>query len=334
MSADILSFEKLQVDFLTGGRRINAIQKVDLSVGEGEVIGLVGESGCGKSVTCLAAMKLLGETGFARGSIRYRGREILELGPGEMRKVRGKEIAMIFQDPVVSLDPVRRIGSQIFEVLKLHAGLGGRQARNRAVELLDHVGIADPESRLRDYPHQLSGGLCQRVMIAIALAGDPNVLIADEPTTALDVTVQAQILDLLRRLNRERGMATVLITHDLGVVAENVRRVYVMYAGLVVEEAPVDLLFSRPAHPYTLGLLNSLPKMDGQNRPLIPIEGVVPAPDRRPPGCCFRPRCPYATDACLQEQPPLEEIAPGHRIACLHPVVGGLSAAADTGRVS
>ncbi|RJQ59224.1 MAG: ABC transporter ATP-binding protein, partial [Desulfobacteraceae bacterium] len=233
----------------------------------------------------------------------------------------GKEIAMIFQDPVVSLNPVKKIGTQILESLKLHGGLPRKKALGKAASLLEQVGIANPKDRLRDYPHLLSGGLCQRVMIAMALAGNPNILIADEPTTALDVTVQAQILSLLRNLNRERGMATILITHDLGVIAENVQRVFVLYAGLVVEEAKVELLFSTPAHPYTVGLLKSLPRMaDEEETDLIPIEGVVPAPESRPKGCCFQPRCPYSTGTCIEKQPSPAEISAGHKVACFHPV--------------
>ena len=237
-----------------------------------------------------------------------------------MGSIRGKDIAMIFQDPVASLNPVMRIGTQIIEVLKLHGNYSREEAKNIAVSLLDKVGIASPESRLKDYPHQLSGGLCQRVMIAMALAGNPKILIADEPSTALDVTVQAQILDLLRKLNKDLGMATILVTHDLGVIAENVSRVMVMYAGVVVEEALVEDLFSNPGHPYTVGLLNSLPDMENEIQELIPVEGIVPAPDNRPPGCCFQPRCKMRTDECLKSQPGLKLIGNKHKVACFNQV--------------
>ncbi len=320
MNRDLLTVSNLGVDFLTGGRTINAVQKVDFSVREKEVVGLVGESGCGKSVSCMAILRILGETARTTGSIRYKDTELLDLSESGIRKIRGKEIAMIFQDPVTSLNPVKKIGSQLIEIIQLHSRLSGESARKKAVSLLEQVGIANPADRLKDYPHQLSGGLCQRVMIAMALAGDPNILIADEPTTALDVTVQAQILSLLKSLNRERGMATILITHDLGVIAENVERVFVLYAGLVVEEAPVDVLFKNPAHPYTQGLLKSLPRMtDDKERPLVPIEGVVPSPENRPSGCCFQPRCSRSTEICLKKQPVLESLgSEDHKAACFH----------------
>ncbi|MDX9801557.1 MAG: ABC transporter ATP-binding protein [Spirochaetia bacterium] len=320
MNSDILVVSNLGVDFLTGGKKINALQKIDFSVRENEVIGLVGESGCGKSVSCMAVLRILGETAIISGSVRYKGKELLDLPESEIRKIRGKEISMIFQDPVISLNPVKKIGSQLLEIIHLHSRLTGDAAVKKTISLLEQVGIANPFERLNDYPHLLSGGLCQRVMIAMALAGDPKILIADEPTTALDVTVQAQILQLLKKINQERGMATILITHDLGVIAENVDRVFVLYAGLVVEEAPVDLLFSKPAHPYTSGLLKSLPRMtDEIERPLIPIEGVVPAPGKRPPGCCFQPRCSRSTDICLKKQPKLERLGSAdHKAACFH----------------
>ena len=320
MSTNLLSVDKLRVDFLTGGKVINAVQRVDFSVRENEVIGLVGESGCGKSVSCMAVLRILGETARTTGSVVYKGKELLTLPESGIRAVRGKEIAMIFQDPVVSLNPVMKIGTQMTELIQLHSRASRGDAVKKAISLLDQVGIANPADRLNDYPHLLSGGLCQRVMIAMALSGDPAILIADEPTTALDVTVQAQILDLLKKLNRDRGMATILITHDLGVIAENVQRVFVLYAGLVVEEAPVGELFKNPAHPYTAGLLKSLPRMtDETERPLVPIEGVVPAPDKRPPGCCFQPRCSRSTEICMTRQPELEDAgSPYHRVACFH----------------
>ena len=320
MNSNLLSVNNLKVDFLTGGKVINAVQRVDFSVREKEVIGLVGESGCGKSVSCMAVLRILGETARTTGSIMYKGEELLSLPEAGIRKIRGKEISMIFQDPVISLNPVMKIGTQMIELIQLHTRVSRGEAVNKAISLLEQVGIANPADRLNDYPHLLSGGLCQRVMIAMALSGDPAILIADEPTTALDVTVQAQILNLLKKLNQERGMATILITHDLGVIAENVQRVFVLYAGLVVEEAPVSELFKKPAHPYTAGLMKSLPRMtDEKERPLVPIEGVVPAPDKRPPGCSFQPRCSRSTEICMKKQPELENAgSPLHRVACFH----------------
>ncbi len=320
MNNDLLTVKNLSVNFMTGGKNINAVQRVDFSLKEKEVIGLVGESGCGKSVSCMAVLNILGDTAKASGSIVYKGKELLGLPENEIRKIRGNEISMIFQDPVVSLNPVKKIGVQLVELVQLHSKLRGKAAENKAVTLLEQVGIANPCERLKDYPHLLSGGLCQRVMIAMALAGDPNILIADEPTTALDVTVQAQILELLKKLNRERGMSTILITHDLGVIAENVERVFVLYAGMVVEEASVDVLFRCPAHPYTSGLLKSLPRMtDESGKELIPIEGTVPPPHMRPSGCCFQPRCKFSTEECLTRQPVLEAIDDkGHKVACFN----------------
>jgi len=322
MSNELLTVRDLKVDFVKDGKLINAILKVDFSLREKEVIGLVGESGCGKSVSCMAVLGILGETGRTGGNIMFENKNLLELSENEMRKIRGKKISMIFQDPVASLNPVKKIGTQLIEIIQTHSRCSKKEAIDRAVSLLEQVGIANPRIRLKDYPHLLSGGLCQRVMIAMALAGDPDILIADEPTTALDVTVQAQILNLLRKLNKERGMATILITHDLGVIAENVERVYVLYAGLVVEEAPVNILFKNPAHPYTAGLMKSLPKMtDETDKPLIPIEGVVPSPTNRPKGCCFQPRCPKSTEECMKSQPELRQVGNDHKAACFYPEI-------------
>ena len=322
MNNEILTVSDLKVDFVKDGKLTNAILKVDFSLREKEVIGLVGESGCGKSVSCMAILGILGETARTKGDIMFENRNLLEISEPEIRKIRGKRISMIFQDPVASLNPVKKIGSQLIEIIQTHSKCSKKGAIDKAVSLLEQVGIANPLLRLRDYPHLLSGGLCQRVMIAMALAGDPDILIADEPTTALDVTVQAQILNLLRKLNKERGMATILITHDLGVIAENVERVYVLYAGLVVEEAPVKILFKNPAHPYTAGLMRSLPKMtDETNKPLIPIEGVVPSPTNRPKGCCFQPRCPKSTEECMKSQPELKQVGIDHKAACFYPEI-------------
>lgn len=321
MDKELLTVNNLEVNFITSGKVINAVQKVEFSLKEREVIGVVGESGCGKSVSCMAILGILGETGRATGKVMYKNKNLLELPESEIRKIRGKQISMIFQDPVVSLNPVKKIGSQLIEIIQRHSNCSKEAAVDKAVSLLEQVGIANPAERLKDYPHLLSGGLCQRVMIAMALAGDPDILIADEPTTALDVTVQAQILNLLKKLNQERGMATILITHDLGVVAENVQRVFVLYTGLVVEEAPVEILFKKPAHPYTAGLMKSLPKMTGEtDKPLIPIEGTVPSPSNRPKGCCFQPRCPKSTEICMKNQPELKVVDSSgqHKAACFH----------------
>ena len=316
----MLDVRDLKVDFDVDGKTIRVLHGVDLDLENGETLGIVGESGCGKSVTCMAILRILGERAHVTGSVKFNGEEVLKFNERKIEGLRGKDIAMIFQDPVASLNPVKRIGSQIMEVLHLHGNYSKEEAKNIAISLLDKVGIASPEARLKDYPHQLSGGLCQRVMIAMALGGNPKILIADEPSTALDVTVQAQILELLRKLNEELGMATILVTHDLGVIAENVKRVIVMYAGIVVEEALVEDLFANPSHPYTRGLLDSLPDMDNENQELIPVEGVVPAPDKRPPGCCFQPRCKMRTEECLKSQPGLKLVGPNHKAACFNPL--------------
>jgi oligopeptide/dipeptide ABC transporter ATP-binding protein len=300
----LLEVKGLRTEFRTGGSSFAAVDGISFSLAPGETLGIVGESGCGKSVTSLSI-------------IRLEGRNLLDLPESDMRAVRGDDIAMIFQEPMTSLNPVQTVGDQIIEAVQLHRSLSAAAARARALEMLQLVKIPSPETRLDEYPHQLSGGMRQRVMIAMALACDPKLLIADEPTTALDVTIQAQILDLLRDLRERTGAAIMLITHDLGVVAELAHRVIVMYAGRIVEEAPVGLLFSDPQHPYTLGLLGSIPRLgsDGDER-LTAIEGVVPNPYALPPGCRFSPRCPLADEKCRAEQPALREIVPGHRAAC------------------
>jgi len=294
-----------------------ALRGIDLDVAPGEALGLVGESGCGKSVTWLAALGLLPGKARVTGSVRLGGMELLGAKAETLEQVRGGRIAMIFQDPASSLNPVHRIGRQITEALSLHQGLSGAPARAEAKRLLDAVGMPDAQRRLDAFPHELSGGQNQRVMIAIALAGRPEVLVADEPTTALDVTIQAQILDLLQGLRREMGMALVLITHDLGVVSETCERVAVMYAGRIVEEAASGQIFTHPAHPYTQGLLGALPPLDGERRPLMAIPGGVPEPWAMPPGCAFAPRCPHARAACLQAVPELEDLHISHRAACI-----------------
>jgi len=320
--APLLEVEGLKTHFYTRDGIVRAVDGVSFSVRSGETLAIVGESGCGKSVTSLSILRLIasppGRT--VAGSIRFEGRDLLGLSEPEMRKVRGNEISMIFQEPMTSLNPVLTIGRQIAEALTLHRGLDRATARARAVEMLALVNIPEPARRVSEYPHQLSGGMRQRVMIAMALACNPKLLIADEPTTALDVTIQAQILDLMRGLKEKTGAAIVLITHDLGVVAEMAQRVIVMYAGRKIEEATVDDLFARPRHPYTQGLLHSIPRLGattgGVRTRLEEIRGMVPSMREEIPGCVFAPRCAYATDRCRTEYPPLEEKAPGHRVAC------------------
>ena len=313
----LVSIRGMTVDFDLGHRVVRVLHGVDLTIGRGQAIGLVGESGSGKSVTWLAALGLLGPRAHVGGSVQLAGESLLGVPAHRLEAVRGRKIAMIFQDPASALNPVHRIGRQIGEALRLHRGLEGQAARTEARRLLDRVGIADAERRLDDYPHQLSGGTNQRVMIAMALAGEPDMLVADEPTTALDATIQAQILDLLRELRRDGGMSMVLISHDLGVVAENSDRIAVMYAGRIVEEAATADLFAHPQHPYTSGLLAALPDLDGPRRRLVAIPGTVPDPARLPPGCAFAPRCPQAIDACTSAVPPLERVGPDQRAACI-----------------
>jgi peptide/nickel transport system ATP-binding protein/oligopeptide transport system ATP-binding protein len=294
-----------------------AVDGVDLEVPRGRTLGIVGESGCGKSVLSLSVMGLVPRPGrVAEGRVVLEERDLLALPPSEMRRVRGGQVAMIFQEPMTSLNPVHSVGAQIMEAMRAHEP-GARNLRGRAIEALRRVRIPSPERRFEEYPHQLSGGMRQRVMIAMALACNPRVLIADEPTTALDVTVQAQILDLLRALQAETGMAIILITHDLGVVAEMADEVAVMYAGRVVERAPVAALFDDPQHPYTIGLLGSVPRLDEDRARLLAIEGSVPPPFALPPGCRFAPRCPFAVAACREEVPGLRGIGPGHGVACI-----------------
>jgi len=313
----LVSLQGLTVDFDTGKRIVRALHGIDLEVRRGEALGLVGESGCGKSVTWLAALGLLGNRARIGGEVRLDDRNLVGAPVAELERVRGRRIAMIFQDPSSSLNPVHRIGRQLGEALRLHRGLDGKAAEAEARRLLDRVHIADAQRRLGDYPHELSGGMNQRVMIAMALAGQPDLLIADEPTTALDATVQAQILELLGEIRRDSGMALVLISHDLGVVAENTDRVCVMYAGRIVEDAPIDTVFEEPAHPYTRGLLAALPELDGPRRALTPIAGVVPEPSNLPPGCSFAPRCERRIEACEAAPPPSTALAAHHRVACI-----------------
>ncbi len=296
---------------------VRALHGIDLAVGRGEAVGLVGESGCGKSVTWLAALGLLPKKARVTGSVTLEGRELLHAAPATLDTVRGGRVAMIFQDPASALNPVIRLGRQVGEALALHRGLSGRAIRAEARRLFDLVGIPDAARRLDAFPHELSGGQNQRVMIAMALAGEPDLLVADEPTTALDATIQAQILELLGKIRRETGMALVLISHDLGVISETCDRVCVMYAGRIIETAAADALFAQPLHPYTQGLLAALPPLEGVRRRLDPIEGSVPEPWNLPPGCSFAPRCPRRVEACEQRLPPLDLKAPGRQAACI-----------------
>ena len=302
---------------------MRAIDGVSFEIGEGKTLGLVGESGCGKSVTSLSIMRLIPSPPgkIVGGEIFYRGRDLLRLNNEAMRRIRGNEISMIFQEPMTSLNPVFTVGNQIGEAIKLHQGLGKRETRQKTIEMLRLVKIADPESRVDSYPHQLSGGMRQRVMIAMALSCNPSLLIADEPTTALDVTIQAQILELIKELQQKiGGMALLLITHDLGVVSEQADNVAIMYAGKIVERSSTRAIFNRPFHPYTVGLLNSLPGIGGlKKKRLDAIPGMVPSPLHLPSGCRFRDRCPRAQEICAQTEPPLEEKEPGHTVACYFP---------------
>ena len=315
----LLAVRNLRTEFSGDDGTFAAVEDVSFDLEAGEVIGIVGESGSGKSVTALSILGLIPDPPgrITRGSITFDGQELLGLAERRMRRIRGADIAMIFQEPMTSLNPVITIGDQIVETIRFHERLGRKAARDRAVEMLDRVGIALPAQRLDEYPHQLSGGMRQRAMIAIALSCNPRLLLADEPTTALDVTIQAQILDLLRELQEELGMAVVLITHDLGVVAQHVDRVMVMYAGRVVEEASVLDAFARPSHPYTQGLLRSIPSLDDERERLDAIPGMVPRPFALPPGCPFAPRCIHARDVCATVQPPLIDAGQEHRAACL-----------------
>ncbi|PHK96668.1 peptide ABC transporter ATP-binding protein [Pseudoroseomonas rhizosphaerae] len=328
----LLEVENLQTHFRTPDGGVNrAVDGLTFSVEAGETVAIVGESGCGKSVTSMSILRLIPEPpGQLAGSIRFEGRDLLKLSEREMRDIRGNEISMIFQEPMTSLNPVLSIGQQIGEALRLHQGLSKSQAEAKAVEMLTLVGIPAPAKRVKEYPHQLSGGMRQRVMIAIALACNPKLLIADEPTTALDVTIQAQILDLMRDLKHRVGAAIVLITHDLGVVAEVAERVIVMYAGRKVEEARVEELFRAPKHPYTQGLLGAVPKLgsslDGTTERLAEIPGLVPSLKQKIQGCVFASRCPHATELCREVPPALEEKAPRHVAACHYAVKEAVAA--------
>jgi oligopeptide/dipeptide ABC transporter ATP-binding protein len=316
--APLLRVNNLRTSFFTSDGEVRAVDGVNFDIEDGKTVGLVGESGCGKSVTALSIMQLLPKsTGrILGGEIQFQGRNLASVRQQEMRRIRGNEISMIFQEPMTSLNPVMTVGDQIAETVRLHQGANRSEARNRAIEMLRLVKIADPHKRLGNYPHQFSGGQRQRVMIAMALACTPKLLIADEPTTALDVTIQAQILELIGELQGRLGMAVLLITHDLGVVAERADEVAVMYAGKIVESAKPEVIFSRPKHPYTIGLLDSLPGRHAGKKRLAAIPGMVPSPLDWPTGCRFRDRCARADASCAAQPPPLIEIERHHRVAC------------------
>ncbi|QPC45345.1 ABC transporter ATP-binding protein [Kaustia mangrovi] len=317
--AALLDIDGLVVEFATGAGVVRAVNDVSFDVERGEIVAVVGESGSGKSVTALAVLGLIDEPPgrVASGAIRFDGEDLLTLGKEGIRHIRGRRIAMVFQEPMTSLNPVLSIGRQMTEAMRLHLGVGAREARARAVELLGLVGISEPERRLKQYPHHLSGGMRQRVMIAMALSCKPELVIADEPTTALDVTIQAQILELMRDLCRRLGVALVIITHNLGIVARYADRVNVMYAGRVVEKGDARSLYRRPSHPYTVGLLNSVPRLDRpRDAALDPIPGNPPDPVALPSGCAFRPRCAFATARCGESVPALRTMEAGHLAAC------------------
>jgi oligopeptide/dipeptide ABC transporter ATP-binding protein len=320
--SQLLEVTGLKTYFPTRAGVVKSVDDVSFYIGEGELLGLVGESGCGKSITALSIMRLIGPPGkIVEGSIKFRGEELTTASAERLREIRGNDIAMIFQDPMTSLNPVYTVGEQIAEALRLHRNLTKKDAWNAAIEAMREVAIPSPETRANDYPHQLSGGLRQRVMIAMALACDPELLIADEPTTALDVTIQAQILELLDKLRQTRKLAVLLITHDLGVVAEVADRVCVMYTGKIVEESGVEEIFEKPKHPYTQGLLRSVPKLSSQHiervSRLQTIEGTVPNPAKLPDGCHFAPRCPFRMEKCVHGEIPLYELVNGVKVRCV-----------------
>ena len=315
----LLEIEDLQTRFFTSAGTVKAVDGISYDVAKGETVALVGESGCGKSVSALSILRLIPDPPgrIVGGAIRFMGRDLLSLSEAEIREARGRHIAMVFQEPMTSLNPVLTIGLQLTETLEHHLGLTPQEAKARAVELLGMVGISDPERRLGQYPHHFSGGMRQRVMIAMALCCEPELIIADEPTTALDVTIQAQILQLMKDLTNRLGVALILITHNLGVVARYADRVNVMYAGKIVERGTARDIYGRPSHPYTIGLLNSVPRLDQPRKArLVPIVGQPPDLARLDQGCAFRPRCPHAAERCAEAVPPLEPVGEGHVAAC------------------
>ena len=319
MPNQLLNVQDLKTHFKTRDGMVHAVNGISLTLDEGETVGLVGESGCGKSVTMMSVLRLIptppGE--IVSGTAHFRGQDLLKMPDDEIRHIRGAQISMVFQDPMTSFNPVLTIGRQVAEPLEIHLGMSRDQAAKRVVELLEMVGIPRAKERLNDYPHQFSGGMRQRVMIAMALACNPQILIADEPTTALDVTIQAQIVDLVKRLRDELGMAIIWITHDLGIIAGLAKRVVVMYGGYFIEEALVKELYANPQHPYTMGLLGSLPRLDlDQKKRLVSIDGLPPVLYEEPQYCPFAPRCKYAMERCWQENPKLEPVGPDHKVAC------------------
>ena len=318
MQQPLLDIRNLSVTFKTGEGSVHAVRDVSFELGHGEILGIVGESGSGKSVTSLAVMQLIPNPPgrIEHGEILFENNNLLNLSKKEIHAIRGNQIAMIFQEPMISLNPIHTAGRQVMEPLLLHTTSSKKVSSQRTLELLKLVGIPAPEQRLKEYPHQLSGGMRQRVMIAMALACEPKLLIADEPTTALDVTIQAQILKLIKELQRETHAGVIMITHNLGVVAETCDRVAVMYTGNIVEQAEVKDLFSKPLHPYTEGLLQSIPRITKEKTPIAPIRGTVPNPFHMPSGCSFHPRCPYAEDICRREEPQLIEQTPCHAVRC------------------
>ena len=317
MAEKLLEVKNLRTEFKRDKTWVTAVNNVSFSIQPGEILGLVGESGCGKSVTSLSIMKLLARNSkISNGEILLNGKDLLKEDKKGMRKIRGREVAMIFQEPMNSLNPCMRIEKQLTEAILLHNNFSKEEAHNRAFEVLKSVGIPEPDMTLKSYPHQLSGGMCQRVMIAMAMSCEPELLIADEPTTALDVTIQAQILDLIRDLNQEMNTSVVFITHDLGVVSELCDTVIVMYNGHIVEKAPVADIFCEPLHPYTQGLLSAIPRITKERKPLSTIEGMVPNPVERIKGCRFWPRCPKACDRCRKEEPPVFSVGEDRQVRC------------------
>ena len=331
MTQKLLSVKDLKTYFYTDDGVIPAVDGISFDLDRGGTIGIVGESGCGKSVTSLSIMGLVPQPPgkIEGGEIEFEGKDLLKLSEAEMRNIRGNDISMIFQEPMTSLNPVFTVGNQIAEAIILHQNVDKATAREKAIEMLRLVGIPSPEQRIDEYPHQLSGGMRQRVMIAMALSCNPKLLIADEPTTALDVTIQAQILDLMRDLREDLGTAIMMITHDLGVIAEVVEKVVVMYTGRIVEAADTHTIFKNPRHPYTLGLLASIPRLDGDGSRLSAIPGSVPIPGEFPEGCGFNPRCAFATDLCVQKNPPSFDLGDGHKVACWKVVDYNESASVD-----
>ena len=320
MADPLLSVQNLSTSFFTSEGVVRAVNDVSYDLMPGQTLGLVGESGSGKSVSALSLLRLIPNPPgkIVNGEVWFDGEELMAVDDGRMREIRGNDIAMVFQEPMTSLNPVLTIGRQLTEAIELHMGLNRSQANERAIELLNMVGIPAAEQRLFDFPHQFSGGMRQRVMIAMALSCDPKLLLADEPTTALDVTIQAQVLEVMARLSRELGTAVIVITHNLGVVARYADRVNVMYGGRIVESGDAGEIYARPKHAYTLGLLESVPRLDARTGRLIPIEGTPPDLTNLPDGCSFAPRCRFATDQCVEERPELQEFAPGHLVACWH----------------